>query len=92
MRPHAQTNNRTPPFGTLLALVTPFAMFARRTAWRLPFIPLPVSLILNVVQRALVYAFIGGAVTQRYQHFSCLHTLQDPRVVLGNFMGHENVE
>ena len=67
-------------------------MLARWTAWRIPFFSLPASLILNGVQRALVYAFVGGAVAQRYQHFSCLFSLQDPRIVLGCMIGHEEVK
>ena len=64
-------------------------MVMRWAAYRIPFIHFPILLVLNGVQRALVYALVGAAVTQRYQYFSCLHTLENPRLVIGNLVGHD---
>ncbi len=53
--------------------VTPFALLARWIGRRALWLPL------NAVQRALVYATVGTAAAQSYQHASYLSTLQDKK-------------
>ncbi|TFK87230.1 hypothetical protein K466DRAFT_599676 [Polyporus arcularius HHB13444] len=55
--------------------VTPFAMLARWAGRRMFWLPL------NVVQRALFYATVGGVLAQDYQHASYLWTIRDKSAI-----------
>ncbi len=58
-----------------LCEVTPFAMLARWAGRRMFWLPL------NVVQRALFYATVGGVLAQDYQHASYLWTIRDKSAI-----------